>query len=79
MRKRTNIKNTATRSNSSSLSDLVTHSEDTMSSQASVYSDKSDWRKNVFQATQSRTQNLEFDDYEDIIGEEIDTLFITSE
>ena len=81
MRNKNNLpKSNRSKSRTSSLNDLVTHSEHTMSSQASVYTNTS---KNSFRSrthtAQSTVTSQEFDDYEDIISDEIDTLFITPE
>ncbi len=77
MRKKANLlKSQRGRPFSTSLNDLVTQSEHTMSSQASVYTNTAkNTRKNNMQSATSQ----DFDDYEDIIADDIDTLFITPE
>jgi hypothetical protein len=78
MRKKANLlKSNRGRIPSTSLNDLVTQSEHTMSSQASIYTNtaKNTRRNNPRPSASSQ----DFDDYEDIIAEDIDTLFITPE
>ncbi len=65
------------KTSSLSMNDLITHSEYTMSSQASVYTNDSKKSQPIF--SQISTNSQEFEDYDDIIGEDIDTLFITPE
>lgn len=63
------------KTSSHSLNDLITHSEQTISSQASVYTNDSKKSQPFFSQVSTNSQDIE--DYEDIIGEDIDTLFIT--
>jgi predicted RNA methylase len=80
MRKKANLLKSSRGPHSTSLNDLVTQSEHTMSSQASVYTNTSkNSRRDNSQKAQSSAQSQDFDDYEDIIAEDIDTLFITPE
>jgi hypothetical protein len=81
MRKRANLlKSNQSRTHSTSLNDLVTQSEHTLSSQASIYTNnsKNSLRTNRLNS-QSSAHSQDFDDYEDIIADDIDTLFITPE
>lgn len=67
---RTKPHSIASQSGSRNLDDLVTHSENTISSQATIYTNT---QRNLSQV------RSDLDDYEDIIDEEMDTLFITPE
>lgn len=58
-----------------SMNDLITDSEQTISSQASIYTNDSKKSQPIF--SQISTNSQDFEDYEDIIGDDIDTLFIT--
>lgn len=58
-----------------SMNDLITNSEQTISSQASIYTNDSKKSQPIF--SQISTNSQDFEDYEDIIGDDIDTLFIT--
>lgn len=81
MRKKANLlKSNRSRTRSTSLNDLVTQSEQTMSSQASIYTNTSkNSQRTSRQMAQSSAFSQDFDDYEDIIADDIDTLFITPE
>lgn len=57
------------------MNDLITDSEQTISSQASIYTNDSKKSQPIF--SQISTNSQDFEDYEDIIGDDIDTLFIT--
>lgn len=57
------------------MNDLITNSEQTISSQASIYTNDSKKSQPIF--SQISTNSQDFEDYEDIIGDDIDTLFIT--
>lgn len=81
MRKKANLlKSNRGRIRPTSINDLVTQSEQTMSSQASIYTNTSKpTRRNNSQIATASANSQEFDDYEDIIADDIDTLFITPE
>ena len=78
MKKKSNVlRSGKSKTSSLSMNDLITNSEYTMSSQASVCTNDSKKSQQIF--SQISTNSQEFEDYDDIIGEDIDTLFITPE
>lgn len=76
MKKRSNIlRSGKSKTSTLSMNDLITDSEQTISSQASIYTNDSKKSQPIF--SQISTNSQDFEDYEDIIGDDIDTLFIT--
>lgn len=81
MKKRGNLlRSSKSNAWSSSLNDLVTQSEQTISSQASVYTNTNrNALRSGSQLMPSSSRSQDFEDYEDIIADDVDTLFITPE